>query len=94
MEKTWSARVAQPKNKPSNKKGLHFCSPFLFGALGWIRTSDPLVRSQVLYPTELRAQAANYRENVNGRQEKVMSFSGLFYGDRETLGNRKQISAR
>ena len=28
----------------------------LFGAPGAIRTPDPLVRSQVLYPTELRAQ--------------------------------------
>ena len=27
----------------------------LFGAPGEIRTPDPLVRSQVLYPTELRA---------------------------------------
>jgi hypothetical protein len=32
------------------------------GAPGEIRTPDPLVRSQVLYPTELRAlwQARNY----------------------------------
>ena len=30
-----------------------------FGAPGRIRTHDPLVRSQVLYPTELRAQGAN-----------------------------------
>ena len=28
---------------------------FNFGAPGRIRTHDPLVRSQVLYPTELRA---------------------------------------
>ena len=28
---------------------------FKFGAPGRIRTHDPLVRSQVLYPTELRA---------------------------------------
>ena len=28
----------------------------LFGAPGRIRTHDPLVRSQVLYPTELRAR--------------------------------------
>jgi hypothetical protein len=27
----------------------------IFGAPGRIRTHDPLVRSQVLYPTELRA---------------------------------------
>ena len=28
---------------------------FKYGAPGRIRTSDPLVRSQILYPTELRA---------------------------------------
>ena len=27
------------------------------GAPGRIRTADPLVRSQILYPTELRARA-------------------------------------
>ena len=33
------------------------------GAPGEIRTPDRLVRSQVLYPTELRArEAANYRD--------------------------------
>ena len=31
-------------------------TPFINGAPGRIRTSDPLVRSQVLYPTELRAR--------------------------------------
>ncbi len=30
-------------------------TPCLNGAPGAIRTPDPLVRSQVLYPTELRA---------------------------------------
>ena len=29
----------------------------MIGAPGEIRTPDPLVRSQVLYPAELRAQA-------------------------------------
>ena len=43
------------------------------GALGRIRTSDRLVRSQVLYPAELRARrgVAHYRETkylVNLRQ--------------------------
>ena len=42
-------------------KGLMFFNikPLEFGAPGRIRTRDPLVRSQVLYPTELPA-----RENV------------------------------
>jgi hypothetical protein len=39
------------------KKGQNFCSaPFLFGAPGGIRTPDQLVRSQLLYPAELRAR--------------------------------------
>jgi hypothetical protein len=32
------------------------CFLGIFGAPGEIRTPDPLVRSQVLYPTELRAR--------------------------------------
>jgi hypothetical protein len=32
------------------------------GAPGRIRTADPLVRSQVLYPTELRARIRRGRE--------------------------------
>ena len=37
------------------KKGVHRTPFFISGAPGEIRTPDPLVRSQVLYPTELRA---------------------------------------
>ena len=40
----------QAKQKEAPKTGL-----FLFGAPGEIRTPDRLVRSQVLYPAELRA---------------------------------------
>ena len=36
----------------------------LDGAPGRIRTSDPQVRSLVLYPTELRAQKRDYAESV------------------------------
>ena len=32
----------------------------ILGAPGMIRTCDPLVRSQVLYPAELRAHAEHY----------------------------------
>jgi hypothetical protein len=40
----------------SIKKGIScYANPFNNGAPGAIRTPDPLVRSQVLYPTELRA---------------------------------------
>ena len=41
---------------PHKEKGLQFnCNPLIIGAPGRNRTHDPLVRSQVLYPTELRA---------------------------------------
>ncbi len=36
---------------------------YLFGAPEEIRTPDPLVRSQVLYPAELRAHARHYSLN-------------------------------
>ncbi len=35
----------------------------VYGAPGAIRTPDPLVRSQVLYPTELRAPKKIYHAN-------------------------------
>ncbi len=43
------------------RRGLCFHRPLLSvsGAPGRIRTHDPLVRSQVLYPTELRAHLPN-----------------------------------
>ena len=46
------------------------------GAPGWIRTTDPLVRSQILYPAELRAhlEFAHYRQTndlVNLRQSLI-----------------------
>jgi hypothetical protein len=59
-------RSAQIYKKSRIKKGPeHGSDPFyshlLFtakrvGALGWVRTSDPLVRSQVLYPAELQVR--------------------------------------
>jgi hypothetical protein len=42
-------------DRSTKTKGLPFGRPFVIGAAGRIRTHDPLVRSQVLYPTELRA---------------------------------------
>ena len=41
---------------------LAFC---LFGAPEEIRTPDPLVRSQVLYPAELRARGVHYTIKKN-----------------------------
>ena len=41
---------------PKKEKGVsYYANPLFNGAPGAIRTPDPLVRSQVLYPTELRA---------------------------------------
>ena len=48
--------MGQPKKKPGGDEHLTGCFDYVFGAPGEIRTPDPLVRSQVLYPTELRAQ--------------------------------------
>ena len=53
---TRSFLIRVPDVSPKKKKDLAFqLSPSNNGAPGAIRTPDPLVRSQVLYPTELRA---------------------------------------
>ena len=51
-------RVSDSPNTPrSNYNSMLAYSLFVIcGAPGRIRTHDPLVRSQVLYPTELRAR--------------------------------------
>ena len=50
------------------KKGPRNETPLSFGAPGEIRTPDRLVRSQVLYPAELRAQCLFLRvEPLKGR---------------------------
>ena len=46
------------KNKRSPRERQAHDLRLKFGAPGRIRTHDPLVRSQVLYPTELRARKA------------------------------------
>src|SRR5947207_7889831 len=48
--------------------GLHILK---IGAPGGIRTPDPLVRSQVLYPTELRAHASMISVCRRGRFARV-----------------------
>lgn len=54
---------ALPRLPPSNKKGAE--APCLSdGAPGRIRTSDPQVRSLVLYPTELRARRSESMRQV------------------------------
>ena len=47
-------RMAGIKEKGARSFDL---TPCFTGAPGRIRTHDPLVRSQVLYPTELRAHS-------------------------------------
>ena len=44
------------KIRTYEKSPHHLMWAFKYGALGRIRTSDRLVRSQVLYPAELRAR--------------------------------------
>ena len=52
---------------------------YLYGAPGEIRTPDPLVRSQVLYPTELRAHCLNnkYKFNPEYLIRNSLSYSTL-----------------
>lgn len=71
----------------TNKKARKNCGLFLFGALERIRTSDHLVRSQVLYPTELRArccfgtvaEVAYIREGSFWSQEGKRNFYLAFH---------------
>ena len=45
------------------KKPTAYAMSFFIGDPGEIRTPDQLVRSQLLYPTELRSHEANYYTN-------------------------------
>jgi hypothetical protein len=56
--------MGQGTKKPVGLMFLTGCFLAIFGAPGEIRTPDPLVRSQVLYPTELRAR--NVRDYADG----------------------------
>ena len=49
--------------------GTTFIHGHLIGAPGRIRTSDPLVRSQILYPTELRAHVAGGERGIRTLDE-------------------------
>ena len=52
--------------------------PFLFGAPGEIRTPDRLVRSQVLYPTELRARFDLKLSVEDGGEGGIRTLEGPF----------------
>ena len=52
----------------------------ILGAPGAIRTPDPLVRSQILYPTELRVRISlRCVSAVNQEERIIMGFSRLVY---------------
>ena len=56
--------LPHPKKKP--RKRL-ICEASVYGAAGRIRTHDPLVRSQVLYPTELQPRGTGHYTFMHGR---------------------------
>lgn len=53
-------KVEHKKRNPGRRRSVREN----FGAPGRIRTHDPLVRSQVLYPTELLARYQNRRSRI------------------------------
>ena len=65
------------------------------GAPGAIRTPDPLVRSQILYPTELRVRVSlRFVKCCESREANNIesgfccpAFSGLFFDDSFNLLN-------
>ena len=63
FQRTISCRIGCVKmlTKVNTKKGEFGGpkSPVFYGAPGMIRTCDLLIRSQALYPTELRAHREN-----------------------------------
>ena len=54
--------------------GIH---PHFIGAPGRIRTSDLLVRSQTLYPTELRARDLVLHVDGTGGERGIRTLEGL-----------------
>ena len=66
------------------KKGLQaykLVSLFKYGAAGRIRTHDPLVRSQVLYPTELQPRKEVYYSIEVLRCASILCFFHHFVVD-------------
>ncbi len=64
------------------RKGKSTDFPLEYGAPGRIRTRDPLVRSQVLYPTELPARGV---ELCTFLIEDAIALKNIFYGVFEYL---------
>ena len=90
VQACWSNLVkpsgSHPPSFPRYKKTpLHAVGFFVYGALGWIRTTDRPVRSRVLYPAELRvlycvpSEVAYYRGVGRLCQQSLSAFRGFFY---------------
>ena len=58
------------------------------GAPGKIRTPDPLIRSQVLYPAELPVRMPLERKNCNTGLSSIMQARGGLYHFYSAFGNR------
>jgi hypothetical protein len=55
------------------------------GTPGVIRTPDPLLRRQVLYPAELRAHTVETKQVAQNGEFSISSLCGGFCGDRYSL---------
>lgn len=69
-ETTGGRRAAEKRLPDKDKAADTFTSTAseLGGAVGRIRTHDPLVRSQILYPTELLAHKFRRRRTIHTRK--------------------------
>ena len=57
----WFSPSSFPRYKKTPLHAVRFC---VYGALGWIRTTDRSVRSRVLYPAELRVHWGLFSEDA------------------------------
>ena len=60
----WFSPSSFPRYKKTPLHAVRFC---VYGALGWIRTTDRSVRSRVLYPAELRVHWGLFSEDGHYR---------------------------
>jgi hypothetical protein len=73
-----------------NKKRLLSLQPLLnYGAPGKIRTSDPMIRSHVLYPAELRVHIIWSKQSIAGRFHECQA--GIF---RQIIGAKRMSHQR
>ena len=72
------------------KMGIALFGRDFYGAPGEIRTPDPLVRSQILYPAELRAHTGGLKRNhrqINRDLEWMQLPFGVRYCVRDGAGS-------